>query len=219
VFIDTLQSALFNTAAVAVGAVLLAAGATKAGDLRAFVEGVAAYQLLPAPLVLPASYGVVAIEIVCGACLISGLAVAPAAFAAAGLSLVFVVAISKALIRGRNLPCACFGDDAETASSGTLMRAVLLVVLGVVVFALDARGIARPVDATSLVLAITAGFGLAVALRLVGLIPVAVSLLLRRATIDGSLASQSIDLSHVSLDTPIFGPYPKAPPPVVIGIR
>jgi uncharacterized membrane protein YphA (DoxX/SURF4 family) len=87
-----------------VGAVLLVSGTLKLRDRRwpAAARELGTPSFL-VPLLPPA-------EIVLGALLITGLGGRWAAFVALGLLIVFTAAIVVQLARGRQVPCACFGQ-------------------------------------------------------------------------------------------------------------
>ena len=80
-------------------------------------------------------------EMIVGAMLIVGLWVRWAAAAAAAMSAVFFVANLHAYLAGSELDCGCFGAGAQLSRRTILLldAAMLLVALGVTVFAFLAR--------------------------------------------------------------------------------
>jgi uncharacterized membrane protein YphA (DoxX/SURF4 family) len=94
---------------VVLGAVALAAGASKLGDLDEAAWAVRAYDLLPDGLadlvgrVLPFA------EVLLGLLLVAGLATRWAAAAWALLMLAFTVGIASVWARGMAIDCGCFG--------------------------------------------------------------------------------------------------------------
>jgi putative oxidoreductase len=118
-------------ARVALGLVFIAAAVTKLPDLRTFAEEVANYQLLPAMLVPLAAVAFVGAELVLGASLLAGIWVRASAVLAGAMLVVFIVALSQALVRGIDLRCGCFGG-ADVATWGTVARDVGLLVVAAV---------------------------------------------------------------------------------------
>ena len=119
-------------ARLTVGAILLLGGVGKALYFKDFKKVLAAYQLLPADAVMPASIVLIAGEILCGfSMFVTGLRTI-AGFWAIGLFGIFIAAISINLIRGRQeLPCGCFGKDTELLSWVTVARNVALIGLSI----------------------------------------------------------------------------------------
>ena len=108
------------------GGIFVYAAGTKLVDMRQFAEEVANYQLLPAAVVPAAAAAAVGLEVVCGVLLIVGLRTRAAATVVMLLLLVFIGALTQALLRGINLSCGCFGG-AEQATWGTVARDVALL--------------------------------------------------------------------------------------------
>ena len=128
----------------ALGAVFLYAAATKVSDMATFAQDLANFRLLPSTLVPYAASVVVGIEVVVGLALVTGLSARAAALLAAAMLVVFIGALSQALLRGIDLRCGCFGGE-ENATWGTVLRdvAMLLPALAVVWLAQDS-GIRQP---------------------------------------------------------------------------
>jgi uncharacterized membrane protein YphA (DoxX/SURF4 family) len=95
------------------------AGVAKLGDPDAGARAVRAYEILPEALVKPFAWGLPFVELALAALLLLGLATRPAAWASAGLLLVFVVGIGAAWTRGLQIDCGCFGGGGEAAADGT----------------------------------------------------------------------------------------------------
>ena len=66
------------------------------------------------------------VELCTGICLIGGVLVGGALLLCTCLCLLFVLAISWALVHKLHISCGCFGSSAETISSLTLIRAFVL---------------------------------------------------------------------------------------------
>ncbi len=118
-------------ARLVLGGVFAWAAVTKLPDLRTFAEEVANYQLLPSALVPLAAVAFVGLELASAAALLVGRWVRAASLLCGAMLVVFIVALTQALVRGIDLRCGCFGG-ADLATWGTVWRDVaLLAVAGV----------------------------------------------------------------------------------------
>ena len=125
---------------LALGAVLIAAGALKLRDPAAFATEVANYHLWPslAPFVAAALPG---LEIVVGAGVVFfpiGWR-RPAALAALLLMVMFAVAVSAAYLRHINVNCGCFGTGGGPITGLTVLRDLALVAAAAALLVLDRR--------------------------------------------------------------------------------
>lgn len=68
------------------------------------------------------------LELLVGACLLSGVFVTGALLACMGMACVFAGAISWVLYHGYNVSCGCFGSDTTPIGYGTLARAIVIFV-------------------------------------------------------------------------------------------
>ncbi len=127
------MSAALALLRIALGGLLLWAGASKIPDMASFAESVANYRIVPAPLVPAAAAAVVGIEIVAGVLLVAGRLARAASLVTALLLAVFTAALGIALLRGIDLRCGCFGGE-EAATWGTVARDVVLLAAAVAVF-------------------------------------------------------------------------------------
>jgi uncharacterized membrane protein YphA (DoxX/SURF4 family) len=98
------------------GAVWLAAGASKITDLDASVRAVRAYRLLPEMAAQVVGAGLPVVELLLGALLVVGAGVRAAAAVSAVLMLAFVVGIASVWARGLRIDCGCFGSGGELAA-------------------------------------------------------------------------------------------------------
>ncbi|MFL5264489.1 MAG: MauE/DoxX family redox-associated membrane protein [Anaeromyxobacteraceae bacterium] len=128
------------------GAIFLYAAATKVPDMAAFAKDLANYRLVPAALVPWAASAVVGVEIVAGLALVLGVGARAAALVAGALLLLFVGGLAQALLRGIDLRCGCFGSE-ESATWGTVLRDVVMLVPAVAVVWLGPGGLPRRTDA------------------------------------------------------------------------
>lgn len=145
---------IVGAAAVVVGAVLIAAGLQKALKPGVFAAQIADYGMVPAAATGFLARVISSSELLAGVLLLAGLA-APLHLRQAGgglamiLFAVFLVALSSAYVRGRNIACACFGGDSELETVGvhSIVRTGLLFALATVAV-LPASG-GRPLDIAS----------------------------------------------------------------------
>jgi uncharacterized membrane protein YphA (DoxX/SURF4 family) len=185
------------------GAVCLLAGLEKARAPREFFDGVRQYRLVPAGLAPLVGAGLIAVELVLGALLVSGLVPALAAIGAIALFAVFAAALAVSLARSNRAPCHCFGaSDVETISPLALVRALTLAALAVVVLVLalgDTAWIARD----DLFPAVLLTVALVTATRLSGLVPLAWSFLRSEATFYPT-PTRRVSFRHQPLTVPLF---------------
>lgn len=203
-------------AQVAVGAILLIAGIAKGSAVGDFEFALARQGWLPRGAVASVARLVILAEVAAGACLLVGILTVPAAGVASGLSAGFVATVVAMLVRGKRDGCACFGDETEQASILTLLRALVIGASAISVLTLTQAGVVTPTEPLFTALAFASGLGLALGLRVITLAPSAVRWMREAPSIDGSLATRAIDLSHFSPSTSIFGPYPAPPRPLVV---
>jgi uncharacterized membrane protein YphA (DoxX/SURF4 family) len=134
------------------GAVWIAAGATKINDLAASGRAVNAYRLLSYDAATFIGAVLPFLEIALGALLILGLATRFAAVVSAVLLIVFIAGIVSAWARGLRIDCGCFGGGGDLAAgekpryvSETIRDIALLIAAGLLAafprsrFSLDGR--------------------------------------------------------------------------------
>jgi uncharacterized membrane protein YphA (DoxX/SURF4 family) len=118
-------------ARLVLGGTLLISGTSKLRDPRAIVAGALAYRVLPPALVRPLARALPFVELLLGATLI-GIVTRVAAVVTALMLGVFGAAVMSNLVRGRSIPCHCFGpSEHETIGIPTLARIAFLFVLAV----------------------------------------------------------------------------------------
>ncbi|MGH3849574.1 MAG: MauE/DoxX family redox-associated membrane protein [Pseudonocardiaceae bacterium] len=115
------------------GALLLATGLAKLTDMGGFIDIVAAYQVLPPPLLAPAAWALAIGEVTLAVWLIVGWRLRVAASVTAALHLVYFCWIGVALARGIDIAnCGCFGIFlARPLHFSTLLEDAILLVLAV----------------------------------------------------------------------------------------
>jgi putative oxidoreductase len=99
-----------------VGALLVVAGALKAGHSAELASSIANFRLLPAPIVGPLAVALPYFELLLGGYLIAGLFTRVAAAVATAQFVLYAAAIGSAVLRHIPANCGCFGPgDAATA--------------------------------------------------------------------------------------------------------
>jgi putative oxidoreductase len=139
------KTALLWFLRLGLGGVFLAAGALKFSDPTSFALEIHNYQLLPdlAPLLaatLPA------VEIVLGLALVAGPRpwMRAGAFASTLVLLVFTLAVASVVARGVNIDCGCFGEGSGPVTMWTVLRDVVLVAAGALLFQLSRLPTPKP---------------------------------------------------------------------------
>ena len=107
---------------VALGLVMVTAGALKISDPDAAVRAVQAYQILPSGIDQVVGYVLPLLEIVLGLLLILGLGTRLAAIGAGVFMVVFIVAVTSAWVRGLSIDCGCFGGGGAVSPEGKAWR-------------------------------------------------------------------------------------------------
>jgi uncharacterized membrane protein YphA (DoxX/SURF4 family) len=101
---------------LALGGLLLAAGALKVGHPEALASAIAGLRLLPAWLVAPLAIALPLLEILLGAYLAAGLFTRIAGTIAAVQFAIYAAALASAVVRHIPASCGCFGPgDAAVA--------------------------------------------------------------------------------------------------------
>jgi putative oxidoreductase len=126
-----------HAVSLAVAAVFIYAGIEKIHDPLQFADSIAAFAILPAVLINLLAMGLPPFEIACGLLLIGPWTRRVGALAIAIILVVFMIALSSALLRGLTLDCGCFGVGApsrprmwlELALDAALLSGALFVYL------------------------------------------------------------------------------------------
>jgi len=115
---------------IVVGGVFLVAGGLKVGHPAALAVTIAAFDLLPQPLVAPLAILLPPLEIGLGLYLIAGLLTRFATGFALLQLLIYAGAIASVVLRGIQVSCGCFGQvDTAPASWLDVGRDLLLAAL------------------------------------------------------------------------------------------
>ncbi|MHB8147644.1 MAG: MauE/DoxX family redox-associated membrane protein [Vulcanimicrobiaceae bacterium] len=101
---------------IALGAVLVAAGALKIGHAADLAAAIAGFRLLPGDIVAPLALALPYLEIMLGGYLLLGLFTRTAAIVVCVQFLAYAAAIASAVLRHIPADCGCFGPhDVATA--------------------------------------------------------------------------------------------------------
>lgn len=124
---------------IVLGGVFLYAGVLKIADPAAFAGNIAAYKLLPTF----GNYLVAAIlpwvELLCGLLLVAGYRVRAAATLVLIMNLVFVAALTSAIVRGLDIDCGCFRQNGpRTTPWAALLRDLALIAGNLILLRWDA---------------------------------------------------------------------------------
>lgn len=109
---------------IGIGGLFIYAGCVKTGDLDAFAELVARYDMLPSACIRPFAHVLPVVEVLAGAALAFSPWTRLAAGIVAALLLAFMAVLVQAAVRGLDVSCGCFGGF----TGGT--RAELLLAIG-----------------------------------------------------------------------------------------
>lgn len=101
---------------VALGGIFIYAAIPKIADPVTFAGSVAAYQILPYFWNYVAAATLPFVELVCGVFLITGVRVRTGALIIGGLNLLFIAALSSAIVRGLDIDCGCFRQGGPKTS-------------------------------------------------------------------------------------------------------
>jgi putative oxidoreductase len=114
-------------------------------DLTRFSESVAAMQIVPESVVSSVSLVLPVVEVIIGIAIIVGFRTAIMSAFAAGLLALFTGVIAEKVIEGAQVTCGCFGSlSSEKISGMTVLRNVILLLWGTLLFAYDSRAQRSP---------------------------------------------------------------------------
>lgn len=94
-----------------VGGIFIYASLDKLTHPQAFAETINNYHIVPFPLLHLSAHLLPVVELVVGVFLIAGLFQRGSALLAGTLTVIFMVAITSALIRNLDISCGCFNTD------------------------------------------------------------------------------------------------------------
>ena len=123
------SSAASRIAAIAIGAVFIAAAISKIADPPGFAHEIANYKLLPPAAVHAAALVMPWFEAFCGLALVFGPGRRTAGILVVALLVLFVAALGTNLARGRPVDCGCFSTAAEVRTPEQRLTAMRLAIL------------------------------------------------------------------------------------------
>lgn len=112
-----------------ISAVFIYASINKISHPLEFAKQVASYDILPLQVVYPFSFTLPFLELLCGFLIWIPKVKISANCLNLLMMLIFIIAISYALILGKNINCGCFGDSERIDISKLLMDAGLLLII------------------------------------------------------------------------------------------
>ena len=125
---------------ISLGVIFIYASLLKIADPVTFAGSVAAYQILPYFANYVAAATLPFVEFVCGVLLVCGYRVKGAALIITGLNLVFMAALTSAIIRGLDIDCGCFKQGGEKTSPWVALgRDVIFLAMSLFVLKRDPK--------------------------------------------------------------------------------
>jgi uncharacterized membrane protein YphA (DoxX/SURF4 family) len=116
------------------GVVFIYASIDKIDKPGGFAEAIYNYRMMPHATINLMAIVMPWLELICGILIIIGLFVRGSALLIGFMLLVFVVAISFALVRGLDISCGCFKvEGGHTLALGLLVRDVLMLIAAAIV--------------------------------------------------------------------------------------
>ena len=93
------------------GVVFIYAAVDKIAEPGKFAQNIYNYRMLPDAFINFMALTMPWLEIICGGLIIAGVFVRGSAFLIAFMLLIFIIAISFALVRGLDISCGCFSQE------------------------------------------------------------------------------------------------------------
>ena len=110
---------------VILGIVLIYASIDKIVHPAEFAKAIGNYNVLPFGLENLLGIVLPVLELMVGICLVLGIMIDGSAIIAAGMMVVFIIAISKALFRGIDINCGCFKVTVENGGHQVGIRRII----------------------------------------------------------------------------------------------
>lgn len=112
---------------VVIAAVFIFAGLTKINQPGDFAFAIQNYQIIPPNLTNLLAVILPWLEIFCGLALLLGYYVRGSAMILSGLTVVFIISVSRALISGLEIDCGCYGNSSPLTSWKLLEDGLILL--------------------------------------------------------------------------------------------
>lgn len=121
-----------------IGGIFVYASIDKIANPYEFSQAVKNYDMLPLSLVNFFAIAIPMIELVAGLMLIFGIYVKGSAASISILLVVFLIALTQALIRGLDISCGCFSLDTTSSKSDIVIRIIedIFLLIGTLVILL-----------------------------------------------------------------------------------
>ncbi len=116
------------------GIVFIYAAMVKIGSPQEFADSIAAYQILPFPVINPVALGLPLFEFACGLLVLTGFYFRIGVLGILAMLAVFIAALELALLRGLSVSCGCFGAHSWLDSDPWVVLIRDLILLGIAVF-------------------------------------------------------------------------------------
>lgn len=122
---------IYHLSRLALAGVFIYAGVIKANDIAAFAGQIANYKILPYAWNYLIASILPYLELLCGMLLLLNMRVRPAVLVLFCLNVIFICALTSAMVRGFDIDCGCFNPDSETPTTplAALWRDLGLLVL------------------------------------------------------------------------------------------
>jgi uncharacterized membrane protein YphA (DoxX/SURF4 family) len=112
-----------------ISAIFIYASIHKIINPQEFAKQVALYEILPLFTVYPFSYALPFLELICGVLIWIPLTRISANILNILMTVAFIIAITVALILGKDINCGCFGNEDRIGISKLIMDAGLLLII------------------------------------------------------------------------------------------
>lgn len=113
-----ITQAVTTIARLAIGLVFIVASLDKIADPHSFAKNILNYLIVPTPMVNIMALVLPWVELLCGVALVLGIWVRTSATIAGALLVVFIIAVSTAMMQGLNINCGCFSQTGEGTKVG-----------------------------------------------------------------------------------------------------
>ncbi len=118
---------------IVVGGLFIYAGILKIADPLGFAQDIKNYRLLPQTLCLFTAFILPWLEVLTGACLITGLFKKTSALLISGMLMFFIILVAITMIRGIDVECGCFGTFSRKADWGLIAEDLVMLVMALAV--------------------------------------------------------------------------------------
>lgn len=117
-FSPPISTGITTVARLVIGAVFIIAALDKIVDPNAFAKNILNYLIVPNQFINLMALVLPWLELLCGIALVLGLWVRTSAAIAGALLVIFIAAVSSAMIQGLDINCGCFSQKGEGTKVG-----------------------------------------------------------------------------------------------------